>query len=127
MSVCGLLLAQGAINAAPLSMAHAAGLAVAAVAAVCGGLLDRVRGAPWFGWLAYGALMPSALVALGLGVVYFRTGALPAASSALVPIAVAALVLALPGTIIARRRARARLALARADRTAGTARGSGDS
>jgi hypothetical protein len=74
--VSGLLLAQDSINHVSFALPHVCGLILSLFVATCGGFLDRTRSA-WFGWLSYGALLPSAIIVVGLGVASLRNGALP--------------------------------------------------
>jgi hypothetical protein len=108
----GLLLAQDALNHAPFAFLQLSGLTLSLLAATYGGFLDRTRAA-WFGWVSYGALLPSAIVVLGIGMPSLRSRSGALLTTDWLPFFIALLVLAasFPATIIARRRARSRLAL----------------
>jgi hypothetical protein len=108
--VFGLLLAQDSINHVSFALPHVCGLILSLFLATCGGFLDRTRSA-WFGWLSYGALLPSAIIVLGLGVPSLRTGALPKADWAAFFVGLLIFAVSFPATLVARRRARSRLAL----------------
>jgi hypothetical protein len=105
MGVFGLLLAQDSLNRVSFALPHVGGLALSLLVATCGGFLDRTRFA-WFGWLSYGALLPSAFVVLGLGVPSLRTGALPKACGSAFFVGLLLFAVSFPATLIARRRAR---------------------
>ena len=110
MAVSGLLLAQDSLNHAPFALPHLAGLALSMLVAACGGFMDRRRSA-WFGWLSYGAMLPSAFVVLGVGVPSIQTGALPKADRGTFFVGLLIFAVSFPAALIARRRARSRMVL----------------
>jgi len=110
VAVFGLLLAQDSLNHVSFALPHLGGLAVSLPAAAYGGFLDRTRSV-WFGWLSYGALMPSTIVLLSLGVPSLRAGALAKTDQGTFFAGLVVFALSFSGTLIARRRARSRLAL----------------
>jgi hypothetical protein len=108
--VFGLLLAQDSLNHVSFASLHLGGMALSLLVATYGGFLDRRRSA-WFGWLSYGALLPSAIVVLGLGVPSLLFGALPKTDWRAFFFGLLVFGISFPATLIARRRARSRLAL----------------
>jgi hypothetical protein len=71
-----LLVGADWLDHAPPSLAHFAALIVSGLVAGAAGLLGRTS-APWFGWLAYGITMASALLALRLIAAIALTRELP--------------------------------------------------
>ena len=63
------------------------------------------------GWLAYCAMVLSGGTALTLAVVHVRTGTLPGKDWPLLRVSLLVFAISLPATLVARRRARSRLAL----------------
>jgi hypothetical protein len=110
IAVFGLLMAQDLLKHVSFSLTQLGGLALSLLVATCGGYWGRTRSA-WFGWLSYGALLPSAIVVLGLGVPSLRLGALPRTDWGAFSVGLVILAVSFPATLIAQRRARSRLAL----------------
>ena len=110
VAVFGFLLAQDSLNHVSFASPHLGGMAVSLPVAAYGGFLDRARSV-WFGWLSYGALMPSAIVVLSLGVPSLQTGTLSKTDRGTLFVGLLIFAVAFLGTLIARRRARSRLAL----------------
>jgi hypothetical protein len=110
VAVFGLLLAQDSLNHARLSPLHLGGLTVSLLGAGYGGFLDRARTA-WFGWISYGAILPSAIAVLGLGIPSLRVGVLPKSDRGAFLVGLVVLAVSFPAAVIARRRARSRLAM----------------
>jgi hypothetical protein len=106
----GVLLAQDSLNVVGFLPSHVGGAALGLIVAGLGGVLDRHRSA-WFGWLAYGTMLPSGILVLSLGVVHIQTRTLAGADSAVFLVSLLAFAISLPATLMARRRARSRLAL----------------
>ena len=114
MAVSGLLLAQDSLNHVSFALPHLAGLTLWLLVATCGGYMDRARSA-WFGWLSYGAMLPSAFVVLGVGVPSLRGAALPRADWGTFFAGLPIFGVSFPAALIARQRARSRLALVQSD------------
>jgi len=110
VAVFGLLLAQDSLNHVAFALPYLGGLGISLSIAAYGGFLDRKRSV-WFGWLSYGALVPSSIAVLGLGMPSLRTGVLPKTELGTFCVGLLILVASFSGTLVARRRARSRLAL----------------
>jgi len=76
VAVSMLLVGADWLNHAAPSPAHFAALIVSGLVASAAGLLGRTS-APWFGWLAYGIAMASAVLALRLIAAIVLTGEWP--------------------------------------------------
>ena len=110
LAVFGLLLAQDSLNHVSFALSYLGGLGLSLLFAACGGFLERTRSA-WFAWLSYGALLPSAIVVLGLGVPAIRSGTLAKMHWSVFFLGLLIFAVSFSATLIARRRARSRLAL----------------
>ncbi len=109
MTVFILLLAQDSVNSIPLATSHFAGLTVALIIAVSGGYAGRRR-APWFGWISYGTMVPSAVIAIGLGLPFLLFGALTNGTAVPLYVSLVLLGVSLPAALVARRRVRSTIA-----------------
>jgi hypothetical protein len=76
VAISMLLVGADWLNHSAPSPVHFAALIVSGLVASAAGLLGRTS-APWFGWLAYGITMASALLALRLIAAIALTGELP--------------------------------------------------
>jgi len=76
VAISMLLVGADWLDHSALSPVHLAALIVSGLVASAAGLLGRTS-APWFGWLAYGITMASALLALRLIAAIALTGELP--------------------------------------------------
>jgi hypothetical protein len=114
MAVSALLLAEDHVNHTQPASSRAGGLAISMLVAGAAGFLGRTR-TPWFAWVSYGAMLPSAIVLLGFGGSLLSVGAFPHSDKGLALLSLAVLAISLPATLIARRRIRARLALAQSN------------
>ena len=107
LAVSALLVAVDWLNHSVPSVTHVAALGLSTFSTGLVGALDKNR-APWFGWLAYGTMLPSAILGLGLGAGVAVTGKLPHDAN-FREVLVASLLIfagAFPAALRARRRAR---------------------
>lgn len=107
VAISGILIGADFLNHSAFKAAHFAALGISAILAGLFGALGRGV-TPWFGWLAYGLMLGSAVLGLGLGAAVLRTGTLPQDLSfrAVLGTSLLTLILAVPVVVIARRRAR---------------------
>ena len=104
VAISMLLVGADWLDHSALSPVHLAALIVSGLVASAAGLLGRTS-APWFGWLAYGITMASALLALRLIAAIALTGELPDDPNAWALLALSLLALActLPALLFGRR------------------------
>ena len=104
VAISMLLVGADWLDHSALSPVHLAALIVSGLVASAAGLLGRTS-APWFGWLAYGITMASALLALRLIAAIGLTGELPDDPNAWALLALSLLAFActLPALLFGRR------------------------
>ena len=104
VAISMLLVGADWLDHSALSPVHLAALIVSGLVASAAGLLGRTS-APWFGWLAYGITMASALLALWLIAAIGLTGELPDDPNAWALLALSLLAFActLPALLFGRR------------------------
>jgi hypothetical protein len=104
VAISMLLVGADWLDHSALSPLHLAALIVSGLVASAAGLLGRTS-APWFGWLAYGITMASALLALRLIAAIALTGELPDDPNAWALLALSLLAFActLPALLFGRR------------------------
>jgi hypothetical protein len=108
VAISGILLGADFLNHSASNAVHFVALGVSVLLAGLIGALGRRGAAPWFGWLAYGLMLGSSVLGLGLGAAVLRTGTLPHDVSfrAVLGISLLILVLTIPVVVYSRRQAR---------------------